>query len=306
MPKAIAELFAKMGESKRFANLRLSSYIEDIDINTETQFSALTVDAPEIKTRFVVFSGTDDTIVGWKENFNLVYKTPTEAQKQSVKYLNRVADDFKGKIIVLGHSKGGHLALYSSANCKEGITKRIKQIYNLDGPGIPEGEEAELLFKKIEKKLMAILPQSSVIGRLFEHGGKYVIVHSVAKGLFQHDCFSWQIRANKLILENEFCDSSTGIDSGVRSILSSMDEAEREKFVEGVFGLFFSAGKTLTDLAMNGKSVVKGYFKLDKECRATINRTAIKFFSDKYLRRCIVETTKEMGKYVNKPNAKGK
>lgn len=302
IPKSIGDLFVKMGESERFASLELSRYVEDIDVKVETQFSALTVEAKNIKTRFVIFSGTDDTIVGWKENFNLVYKTPTEAQRQSVNYLNDAAKGYEGKIIVLGHSKGGHLALYSSANCDDKISQRIKRIYNLDGPGIPEGEDAERLFAKIEKKILALLPQSSVIGRLFEHGGEHAIVHSTANGLFQHDCFSWQVQGKGLVYEEEFCEVSSRVDTGVRNILASMDVTERENFIESIFGLFSSAGcATLTDLAINTKAVVKAYFKLDRARRNYINHTAVKFLRDKYLRRCIMETTKDLNKYANKP-----
>ena len=297
IPPEINDLFLLASKSQRFKDLELSHYKEDIDHECETQFSAMTVDAKDINTKFVVFSGTDDTIIGWKENFNLVYRTPTDAQIQSVKYLNKVAKDFNGKIIVLGHSKGGHLAIYSSANCHSEIRDNIKQIYNLDGPGIPDCDEAENVYKRIEKKLTAILPQSSVIGRLFEQGGSHVIVHSNANGLAQHNCFTWQVMGTRFIRESELSTESVGVENCIRRVLSSMEQPQREQFVESFFNLLFSTGaKTLTDLSKKGKSLIAKYFRLSKEQKSAINGPLSKFLSDKYFRKCILETTKSFKK----------
>ena len=293
IPDEVNELFSLMAKSERFKNLELSHYKEDIDAEVETQFSAITIDAKDISTKFVVFSGTDDTLVGWKENFNLIYKTPTESQIQSVKYLNTVAKNYSGKIVVLGHSKGGNLAIYSSSNCEESVRIKIKKIFNLDGPGIFEVDEAENIYRNIQKKVVAILPQSSVIGRLFEHDCTRIIVDSKEKGLLQHDCFSWQVRGTELITENEFSNESSSVDSSLRNILASLPKENREIFVETVFSLFYSTGATtLTQLTKKGKNLVKLYFKLDKDKRSVLNSVLGKILADKSLRKCFAETSK--------------
>ena len=300
IPSSINDLFELLAKSERFSSLELSRYKEDIELESETQFSAITIDASEIKTKFIIFSGTDDTIVCWKENFNLVYKTPTEAQIQSVKYLNKACDGFDGKIIVLGHSKGGHLAIYSSANCKSEIRENIKKIYNLDGPGIPDCAEAENVYKIVEKKLISILPQFSIIGRLFEQGGKHVIVHSSATGFNQHDCFSWQVTGCKFTLESEFEPNAVGVENCIRKTLAELSPPQRESFVETLFKLLYSSGaKTLTELAKRSKKLLPNYLKLSKEERSSLNAPMIKLLSDKYLRKCILESSKEFNKTKN-------
>ncbi len=302
IPERIKDLFSAMAKSRRFSQMLLSGYVEDIDVAVETQFSALIFDAVDIKTRFVVFSGTDDTIIGWKENFNLLYKTPTEAQKQAVKYLNHAAKDFDGKIIVLGHSKGGHLAMYSTINCQASVYEKIVRAVNIDGPGLPDHMEEVVKLRHAEKKIITYLPQNSIIGRLFEHGEDEIITHSTAKGLFQHDCFSWQVCGKEFIRESFFTTQGNIVDYGFRTIISDMSPTEREQFVEGLFALFTSTGcNTLTDLAVNGKSVVKAYFKLNGERRRGLNHTLFKLFSNKPLRKFLVESGMNIAKYNSLP-----
>jgi len=301
IPLTIPLIFKKIADTARFGGLILSKYVEDIDESVAVQFSALTADAPEIKTRFVIYSGTDDTIVGWRENFNLIYKTPTRAQTEAVKYLENAARDFDGKIIVLGHSKGGHLALYSTVNCNAETEKKIQRAVNLDGPGLPECDGAVAAYLTRQKKILTILPQSSVIGRLFEHGEDFRIIHSVNEGLFQHDAFSWEALGTELVGESGFTADGTGVDNGLRVILDGMDDAEREKFVEGLFGLFYATGcSTLTELSLSGKEIFKAYFKADGETKKALNRTLLKILSNKYLRRCIFETMRSMKNFTKK------
>ncbi|MBP5307703.1 MAG: DUF2974 domain-containing protein [Clostridia bacterium] len=295
IPAAIPLIFGEMADTARFRGLILSRYVDDIDESTDVQFSALTCDAPEINERFVIYSGTDDTVVGWRENFNLIYKTPTCAQTEAVKYLESAAEGFNGKIIVLGHSKGGHLAVYACVNCSNEAFGKIRRAVNLDGPGIPENDDANTKYFSRHDKIITILPQSSVIGRLFEHGEEFMIVHSTGEGLFQHDAFSWEVLGTSLVKENGFTEDGTGVDNGLRVILDGMDEAERERFVEGLFGLFYAAKcSTLTELSTGWREVVKAYFRAPSETKKALNRAFSKVLANKYLRRSIFETMRYM------------
>lgn len=305
IPEQIKDLFSVMAKSVRFSDVKLSRYAEDIDESTETQFSALVADAEDINTRFIVFSGTDDTIVGWKENFNLIFKTPTNAQLESVKYLEAAAEGFDGTIYVLGHSKGGHLALYSTAYCSEKVQKKIEQAYSLDGPGLPEGEESKEKLRKAKNKIISILPQGSVIGRLFEHEEKFKIIHSTEVGLFQHDTFSWEVLGTKLVETEDFTENASGVDHGMRAILSGMSDDERRIFVEGLFKMFTDAScKTLTDVTENFRDVARAYFKTTGETKKVLNRTFVKIFGDKYMRWLVLNTSKNLKKHSAKPDKK--
>ena len=62
----------------------------------------------------VVFRGTDDTLIGWKEDFHMTYMDHVPAQKRAASYLHHVMKEFpKGRFLVAGHSKGGNLATYA-------------------------------------------------------------------------------------------------------------------------------------------------------------------------------------------------
>ena len=102
-----------MAETPRFKNLMLNNYVNNIDKDSDMQFSAISFDIDN-KLTFVSFRGTDSTLVGWKEDLQLSYTTPVPAQEESSKYLNNIAKGLKKKIIIAGHSKGGNLAIYSA------------------------------------------------------------------------------------------------------------------------------------------------------------------------------------------------
>ena len=205
------------------------------------------------------------------------------------------------------------MSIYSSANCHDSIREQIKKIYNLDGPGIPDCNEAENIYAKIEKKLVTIVPQSSIIGRLFEQHDDHFIVHSNAEGVNQHDTLTWQVMGCELVPDKEFLSDSVGVGDHIRTTINSLTPEGREAFVETFFTLLFSTGsKTLTDLAKKIPTLFSQYFKLTKEQRKAINGPLIKLFSNKYIRRCLVESTKSFGKthkqskFTTKKNTKKK
>lgn len=307
IPVKINDLFSLMAKSNRYSKVLLSNYKEDIENESETQFSAITVDIEEVDIKIVVFSGTDDTVIGWKESLNMIYKTPTSSQIESVKYLNKVASGFDGKIIVLGHSKGGNLSIYSSANCKADIRKNIKRIYNLDGPGIPNCYEAERIYSTIEKKLVTIVPQASIIGRLFEQNDDHFIVHSIADGVDQHDVLTWQVKGKELVVDTDFLPDAVGVGDHIRATLNGLTVEGREAFVDALFTLLFSTGaKTLTDLSKKVPNLFSQYFKLSKEQRKSLNAPLIKFLANKYIRKCIFDSSKSFNKRQQKEKEKEK
>ena len=94
-PKTIELLYAA-AKSKRFGNILLCNYKNTYNPLIEEQFCAMTIIFDDIV--FVAFRGTDDTIIGWKEDFNLAFKDFVPAQQEAVEYLTNVIDDFRFKI----------------------------------------------------------------------------------------------------------------------------------------------------------------------------------------------------------------
>lgn len=171
------DLYSTLANSIRFGKLKITEFINKIDTIQEKQFSAVTIILPD-DTIYVAYRGTDYSIVGWKEDFNMSFKEQVPSQIDAVEYLENIAKKYKCKIRVGGHSKGGNLAVYASAFCKPETQKRIIKVYNNDGPGFSEKIVNSEGYKRILKKVHTYIPQTSIIGRLLNHQEKTTILKS--------------------------------------------------------------------------------------------------------------------------------
>ena len=227
-------LFEAMLAGRRYRTLRLGCQINLIEKEWETQFSAITF-ILEDDTFYIAFRGTDETIVGWKEDFNMAFLSPVPGQAYSVKYLNTVTDRLSGSFYVGGHSKGGNLAVYSAMNCAPKIQDRIRKIYSMDGPGFRPEVLKESNYDRIEGKVVKILPRSSLVGMLFEREIHYEVVESKNFGLAQHDPYSWKVEGRHFIKVQDIYESSKKMDNTLNEWILSLDEAHLKTFVDTLF-----------------------------------------------------------------------
>ena len=204
------------------------------DPAAEKQFSALTI-LLEGELPYVAFRGTDGTLVGWKEDFNMSFLTVVPAQKEAVQYLCAASDSLRGRLRVGGHSKGGNLAVYASAFCGEEIQSRIESVYNHDGPGFLSEVVTREGFQRILGRVHTFVPQSSVVGMLLQHEEGCAIVHSTNTWLLQHDLYSWETACNGLVFTEARTRSSRFIDSTLKAWLTQMNPEDRGKLVDGVY-----------------------------------------------------------------------
>ena len=93
------EMFAALAESVRFGRLKMNAYVNVINEEEETQFSAMTYFL-EDGSIYVAYRGTDATLVGWKEDLNLAFSKPLPSQYLAVKYLEKAAEAFGGDLYV--------------------------------------------------------------------------------------------------------------------------------------------------------------------------------------------------------------
>ena len=191
-------LFEQMLKSKRFSSTLFNYYASIIDENVETQFCAFTCFL-ENNLPVVIYRGTDENFVGWKEDFNMAFKKPVPGQHLAKLYLNQVGGLVFSDFILCGHSKGGNLAVYSSMNTYPDIRSRIKRIYSFDGPGfrpeILKSEDYDSISDKIEK----YIPKSSVVGMLLEEHEDYLVVDSHSIGVLQHNPFTWRVKDTSFV-----------------------------------------------------------------------------------------------------------
>ena len=162
VPEQIPELGHKMAASRRFSDLTLCAYVSRTDEETQTQFSALTALLPD-KTAYIAFRGTDDTIVGWKEDFNLAFLPVVPAQRMAAEYLAAAAAALPSHPLrVGGHSKGGNLAVYSAVFCGEAVQNQLMRVYNNDGPGFRTSLLGLPEHRRVADKITTILPGKSL------------------------------------------------------------------------------------------------------------------------------------------------
>ena len=241
-------LFCAAAASPRFRDTGVSHYVSRLDPETLKQFSAVNFHISE-KLRFVAFRGTDKFIVGWKEDLCLALADPVESQKSSVRYLTRCASGFDGEIITGGHSKGGNLAIFSSALCDESIKNKITKIYSFDGPGVDD-EVNEELIDQIYDKVIKFVPQSSLIGLIMEKREDYRIVKSDGRGFSQHMAFYWHLTPEG---EFDFTDDLT-YDSRILKVsvnkwIGDMNYEERSRIIQSLFEMFNTTNaETLDDI----------------------------------------------------------
>lgn len=271
------DLFPALANSKRFGELYITNYINKVDKEEEKQFSAVTIILPD-NTVYISFRGTDNTLVGWKEDFNLSFDTGVPSQQDSVKYLEKVAKKTKKKIRIGGHSKGGNLAVYAAVFCDDKIKNQILEIYNHDGPGMSDSVIREKQYKAIIPKVHTYVPQSSVIGRLLYHEEEYTVIESIQSGLMQHDLYSWQVLGNKFISLDEVTNGSEMANKVIKSWLDGVTPKQRTEFINILYQILCATdAETLNELGTNwftnaGK-LLKAYKTTDEESKKVISQT---------------------------------
>lgn len=275
------ELITLLGKSKRFNELVITDYEEINDKKIEKQFSAITIHLPN-NIIYISFIGTDMSIFGWKEDFNMAFMDEVPAQKNGLEYVRRIAKKYRHKKIRMGgHSKGGNIAIYAAFNLDKNIQNRIISIDNYDGPGF---DEKLIKFENIERivnKITTYIPQESIIGRLFDHKEKRVIVLSNAKGIMQHDIYSWNVCRDKFVISDKPDFTSELLDKTIKKWLNECTIEERKVFVDNLFELFYSTDvEEFPEFAKIWKkkipNIIKAYKNIDDKSRHLSGQTLSK------------------------------
>lgn len=272
------ESFEKMSLSARMKDMTLTCYESYVDFKTETQFAAITVLMTE-DSMYVAFRGTDNTIVGWKEDFNMFFSHHVQAQLDALDYLNKVAKLYpERKIIVGGHSKGGNLAVYASVMCSQEIKDRIVKVYNNDGPGFRREMLERTEYQEMLPKIHTIVPESSIVGMLLEHEEEYTIVASSQSGGLQHDGSSWEVMGKNFVYLEKTSKASQTVDRAITSWISDMTEEQMKIVVDSLFTVLDEAEiSTIEDFQKdpirNTRIIVKGMKELDETARKNILKT---------------------------------
>ncbi len=236
------DLLKTVAATERFGHLMLSDYADHTDIEDMVQFAAVTIHLSPDEL-FISFRGTDDTIVGWKEDFYLSYMT-VSAEKESIEYLDMIASKYDSWVIMGGHSKGGHLSIYSASRTSDETRSRIVGIYDFDGPGFKTEMKESRRFRVVESRIVRVIPENSIIGRLLLGTTDPIIVASTQKGVMQHDPLSWEIMGKEFVTLEKNTVASDVFDMTLTTWIDNLEPDAKKQFIDDVFSVLEASGET--------------------------------------------------------------
>ena len=273
--KRTVELMFKAAESDRFKDIELCGFRNIYNEENVEQFAALTylINGKNV----IVLRGTDDTIVGWKEDFNIAWLPQIPAQKDALNYYIEAASKLKGDFILAGHSKGGNLVINTAVMCGEKLQKRINHVYNFDGPGFSSDYFEKAEYKAVEDRIDSFYPEFSVVGMIFHHPAFYEIVKSDGIAFWQHDPMSWQISGKNFVNAGDFTEESKIFYSAFNEWIDKLNVEQKKNFVETMFCILEASGaKTNSDIEKDAlKATAKmlaAYAELDKDRKKELHQ----------------------------------
>lgn len=276
-------LYEHMRDSRRFGGLKISNYVNLIELEKETQFSAVTFSLDKGIT-YLAFRGTDETFVGWKEDFNLAFSEPVPGQIRSTEYVNWVASQVDGAFYIGGHSKGGNFAVYAAMNCKPEVQDRILKIYSHDGPGLRPEIRERCHYEAIAGRVVKVIPHSSLVGLILEPPGEdYVVVESKTFGLLQHNPFTWLVRDGAFVQVKNIYRSSRFCDETLNQWILSLDEEHIRSLVDTIYDVVNAAqASTVMEFTSNRRAsmtaMIAALKGLDETTTANIRKIISSLF----------------------------
>lgn len=259
VPKVI-EIANLLKDSIRYKDLKFRNFKNQV--NKKAQFGAVTCTLYNIKV--ISFRGTDSSVIGWLENYRLAYSYPTYTHTLAINYLKENIKFFDNNVIVLGHSKGGNLALVSAMEMNNFKFNKISQVINFDGPGLRKDEYLSYKYNRVSSKLLNIIPTGSYVGSLL-YNNNYKVVQSNEHAVNVHYPTSWCI-FGICFVEGEL--SKLSKELLTRSTVN-MDNIDREKFAEiceNAFEIFKDKETSKMKIGVNDVSnLLKTIHKMDPE-----------------------------------------
>jgi hypothetical protein len=239
-----------MGRAPRYMDLLLSDFVDEISTEDETQFSAVTLTL-ENGIKVICYRGTDLSLVGWKEDFNMSFDSPVPAQKLALEYLQKIASKSVTPLVLLGHSKGGNLAVYAAAYSRPQVQDRLLAAYTFDGPGLTEEDAKSEGYLRTSGRIRSYLPRQSLVGLIFHQHRPYRVVKSGALSIFQHNVFSWEVVPNeaRFVRKKNLSRQSRMIDKALDQWIGELSLDDRRLFCDTIYKVLTAASdETLGDL----------------------------------------------------------
>ncbi len=272
------ELWRAAAATIRFGECKLAGFQAHFSPEKQQQFAACAFRiAPQ--TGVIAFRGTDATLVGWKEDFNLSFESPVPAQADAAQFLAQRLAPFSHAYVV-GHSKGGNLAKYAAALCEPALQDRLIRVMNFDGPGLDPATRQSPGYAAIRNRLTPYVPQEAIVGMLMNGGEPYTVIHSKGSGLQQHNTFLWQLEGGALVREDGRTQQSRYASETLRSFLENQSVEQRRLVVDALYSVLSATGaKKLGQIPLgallNLDAVIKATGSLSGEQRLALLRALV-------------------------------
>jgi len=271
-PKEDKRLLTEVADSCRFADMRICGFVHRFDKVIEEQFCAMTFLMPE-GSAVVAFRGTDKTVVGWKEDFNMAFSGVVPSQRSAILYVREAAAALDAPLVLCGHSKGGNLAAYASLFSGEETQEKIECVYNFDGPGFNEEVIASDEFARVDMRIRVFVPQSSMVGILLWHSEPLTIVKSESVSVFQHLPYHWQVMGGRFLYADGLTGDSQLADVTLKRWMQNLTPELRRRVIDGIYGvLSVSDGNHIADLfePRNVLAIIRAAGAIDEETRGAL------------------------------------
>ena len=261
--------------TERFGQVRFANFRNRFDVNTEVQFCVMEILLPDGKS-YIAFRGTDDTIIGWKEDFYLSIGI-VPAQLEAAAYVEQVlaSKDPDSRIYIGGHSKGGNLAEYAASSIREQYQDRVLQVFNNDGPGFDLSFINRETYQRIVSRTRLFVPSFGIVGELLHHGSSRKVVQSLAKTIMAHDPFTWQVMGTRFESSPALYRSAQVFNKSLSGWIDGLDSERKKAFINDFFAVLEAPGlRNISELASGGIPVYSmmavRLSRLDPESRKII------------------------------------
>lgn len=254
-----------MAASPRFRDLLIYDHAAAFDEARDLQFAATTYVCPG-HFAYVGFRGTDTTLTGWREDFNMAYRAPVEAQVLAARYLAAVAADSRlpETLLVGGHSKGGNLAEYAALTAAPEVQQRIARLYNHDGPGFKAGLFTAADYEPLAGRMTKQVPADSMVGILMGSFMPVEVVQATGRGFEQHSVFRW-------VVEGADGEAGRSNAEGARDT-GEVRDAETARNVSGALKAFATLPELPERTQRRAEALARWLASLDgSECEAMVN-----------------------------------
>lgn len=274
----------RMGQINRYKDLLLTNFSSNFNEEAQEQYASITIHINK-DLMVIAYRGTDDSLVGWKEDFNMFFMENVPAQISARNYADFVISTYRKKCLLTGHSKGGNLAVYSAVRANSKSQLKMIGIYNHDGPGFLDAMIEDRHYQKMLPKIVTIIPESSIVGRLLEHQEDSIIVRSSQNGRMQHDATSWEVKGKEFVRIPDTSKSSKLWDAAISSWLRAMPKEQLQVTVDALFSILTAAEmETKSDLSKDFLKklpvMLKAMKELDVEAREYLTKTINVFWKE--------------------------